>query len=80
MTSAQSILGGRNETSRCARPEEGELFPEQGGPGEGRFRANLTESKLALLATRQASEPRRRGVEARKRLFSGSWLTEKIAG
>jgi len=32
------------------------------------FTGDVTESKLALLATRQAIESKRRGVEARKRL------------
>ena len=80
-TSAQTILGGRNDCPLAVpAPRKGSPFPEQGGPGEGRFCANVTESKLALLATRQAGEPKRPGVEARKRLFSGSRLTEKIAG
>ena len=40
----------------------------------------VTESKFALLPTWQANESKREGVEARKRLYSGSQLIEKIAG
>ena len=52
VTSAQSILGGRNDCPLTVpAPRKGSPFLEQGGPGEGRFCANVTESKLALLAT-----------------------------
>ena len=38
------------------------------------------ESKLTQLTTRPAGESERQGVEAGKRLYLGSWLTEWMAG
>ena len=40
----------------------------------------VTESKLTLLAARQADESERRDDEARKRLYLESQLTEKMVG
>ena len=40
----------------------------------------VTESKLILLATRQANESKRRGVEARKMTLIRSQKTKKMAG
>ena len=37
---------------------------------------SATKYKFALLAAQQANESKTGGVEAKKRLYSGSWLTE----